>query len=187
MISFSYAIISRNFINKLKYPKIHQIRTFSSSNLRNKITEEFDNSAFENTFGFNFKKEKPKTSKEVEERLISILYKFDNRKDFLFNLGSQMHWDMGIKLTEIDESNREEIKQKILEVIKRQPSINLELIKEKGLFAGFSSLGIDNSKRELFNEICNEFDIQLPLGEYDNIQNGLDICDIVCDLINAEK
>uniref|UniRef100_A0A915LS47 Acyl carrier protein n=1 Tax=Meloidogyne javanica TaxID=6303 RepID=A0A915LS47_MELJA len=69
----------------------------------------------------------------------------------------------------------------------RQPSINQELIKEKGLFAGFESLGINNSKRELFNEICNEFDIQLPLGEYDNIQNGLDICDIVCDLINAEK
>uniref|UniRef100_A0A915MFU9 Uncharacterized protein n=1 Tax=Meloidogyne javanica TaxID=6303 RepID=A0A915MFU9_MELJA len=188
MISFSYAIISRNFINKLKYPKIHLIRTFSLSNLRNKIADEFDNSAFENTFGFNFKKEKPKTSKEVEERLIAILYKFDKRKDFLFNLGSQMHWDMGIKLTEIDEQlNREEIKQKVLEIIKRQPSINEELIKEKGLFARFGSLGINNSKRELFNEICNEFDIQLPLGEYDNIQNGLDICDIVCDLINAEK
>uniref|UniRef100_A0A915PA36 Acyl carrier protein n=1 Tax=Meloidogyne floridensis TaxID=298350 RepID=A0A915PA36_9BILA len=166
MISFSYAIISRNFINKLKYPKIHLIRTFSLSNLRNKIADEFDNSAFENTFGFNFKKEKPKTSKEVEERLIAILYKFDKRKDFLFNL---------------------EIKQKVLEIIKRQPSINEELIKEKGLFARFGSLGINNSKRELFNEICNEFDIQLPLGEYDNIQNGLDICDIVCDLINAEK
>jgi len=55
MISFSYAIISRNFINKLKYPKIHLIRTFSLSNLRNKIADEFDNSAFENTFGFNFK------------------------------------------------------------------------------------------------------------------------------------
>uniref|UniRef100_A0A914N6F5 Uncharacterized protein n=1 Tax=Meloidogyne incognita TaxID=6306 RepID=A0A914N6F5_MELIC len=137
MISFPYTIISRNFINKLKYPKIHLIRTFSLSNLRNKIADEFDNSAFENTFGFNFKKEKPKTSKEVEERLISILYKFDNRKDFLFNLGSQMHWDMGIRLTEIDE---------FLDFVETELDVDMH----NGHFLDFTTL------RDVHSHICKE-------------------------------
>nr|CAD2208512.1 unnamed protein product [Meloidogyne enterolobii] len=136
MISFSYAIISRNFINKLKYPKIHLIRTFSLSNLRNKIADEFDNSAFENTFGFNFKKNQ-KTSKEVEERLIAILYKFDKRKDFLFNLGSQMHWDMGIKLTEIDE---------FLDFVETELDVDMH----KGHFLDFKTL------RDVHSHICKE-------------------------------
>nr|CAD2173482.1 unnamed protein product [Meloidogyne enterolobii] len=101
------------------------------------ISHEFDNSAFENTFGFNFKKEKPKTSKEVEERLISILYKFDNRKDFLFNLGSQMHWDMGIRLTEIDE---------FLDFVETELDVDMH----NGHFLDFTTL------RDVHSHICKE-------------------------------
>nr|CAD2199092.1 unnamed protein product [Meloidogyne enterolobii] len=59
-----------------------------------------------------------KTKKEFDDNLFEELYGFKFKKQL----------------------NREEIKQKILEIIKRQPSINQELIKEKGLNAWFTSL-----------------------------------------------
>ncbi|CAK5080823.1 unnamed protein product [Meloidogyne enterolobii] len=68
-----------------------------------------------------------KTKKEFDDNLFEELYGFKFKKQL----------------------TREEIKQKILEIIKRQPSINQELIKEKGLNAWFTSLGINNSKRKV--------------------------------------
>ncbi|KAL7079387.1 hypothetical protein ACQ4LE_001394 [Meloidogyne hapla] len=134
MIALQYTIISRHLINKLKYPKLHLMRAFSLTDLRNKIVEEVDNSKFE---GFNFQKEKPKTSKEVEERLLAILYKFDQRKDFLFNLGTEMHWDMGIKLSDIDE---------FLDFVETELDIDMH----KGHFLEFTTL------RDVHSHVCKE-------------------------------
>uniref|UniRef100_A0A1I8C1E6 Uncharacterized protein n=1 Tax=Meloidogyne hapla TaxID=6305 RepID=A0A1I8C1E6_MELHA len=113
--------------------------------------------------------------------LLKNLRNIQNKNEFNDNLFEELY---GFKFKK--QINRKEIERKILKIIKKQPLINQELFKEKGLHATFLSLGI-KSKKELFNEICNEFEIQLPLGEFDNIQNGLDFCNIICDLINSDN
>lgn len=96
------------------------------------------------TAGVYFQKTTPKTAKEVEERLLRIYYKHDERKDYLHNQSAATLWCMGINP-------------------KQLPALYCSLIEEFDLPFHFWVIYDCKTLRDMHYYICTE--LQIPVEQ----------------------